>query len=182
MKFRDSVRLEIYARRVDDDFLLLSAKGVQEPGLDRVSAANERNVRAVIESGFPPLQIYGTTGRNWQAAVIRHMPLEDPCSCCLFAAHEHLRDRASHRRRIVRHGHLPERAVQTGIGAVRVRVPRVRDRDPGGAGGRIHFTASILPPYLRRAKSIEELLPWLYLKGISTGDFGEALAALLRMG
>ncbi len=95
-----------------------------------------------------------------------------------IAAHEHLRDRAGHRR-IVRHGHLPERAVQTGIGAVRVRMPRVRDRDPDGAGGRIRFTSSILPPYLRRAKSIEELLPWLYLKGISTGDFGEALAALL---
>ena len=95
-----------------------------------------------------------------------------------IATHEHLTDRAGHRR-IVRHGHLPERAVQTGIGAVRVRMPRVRDRDPAGAGGRIHFTSSILPPYLRRAKSIEELLPWLYLKGISTGDFGEALAALL---
>ncbi len=49
-----------------------------------ISAANERNVRTVIESGYPPLQIYGTTGRNWQAAAIRHMPLEDPCSCCLF--------------------------------------------------------------------------------------------------
>jgi hypothetical protein len=49
-----------------------------------VSAANERNVRAVIEAAYPPLQIYGTTGRNWQAAVIRHIPLEDPCSCCLF--------------------------------------------------------------------------------------------------
>ena len=95
-----------------------------------------------------------------------------------IAAHGHLRDRAGHRR-IVRHGHLPERAVQTGIGAVRVRVPRVRDRDPEAAGGRIRFTSSILPPYLRRAKSVEELLPWLYLKGISTGDFGEALAALL---
>ena len=49
-----------------------------------VSAANERNVRAVIENGFPPIQIYGTTGRNWQAAMVRHVPLEDPCSCCLF--------------------------------------------------------------------------------------------------
>lgn len=55
-----------------------------------VSAANERNVRAVIENGFPPLQIYGTTGRNWQAAVIRHMPLEDPCSCCLFPETAHV--------------------------------------------------------------------------------------------
>ena len=54
-----------------------------------VSAANERNVRAVIENGYPPLQIYGTTGRNWQAAVIRHKPLEDPCSCCLFPESTH---------------------------------------------------------------------------------------------
>lgn len=54
-----------------------------------VSAANERNVRAVIEANYPPLQIYGTTGHNWQAAVIRHMPLEDPCSCCLFPEMAH---------------------------------------------------------------------------------------------
>ena len=56
------------------------------PGLPDVliAAANERNVRAVIESGFPPVQIYGTTGKNWQAAVIRHIPLQDPCSSCLF--------------------------------------------------------------------------------------------------
>ena len=83
------------------------------------------------------------------------------------------------RRRVVRHGYLPERSVQTGIGPVAVRRPRVRDRQPEGVGGRIRFTSSILPPYLRRAKSVEELLPWLYLKGISTGGFGEALAALL---
>ena len=49
-----------------------------------IAAANERNVRAVIETGFPPIQIYGTTGKNWQAAVIRHIPLTDPCSSCLF--------------------------------------------------------------------------------------------------
>lgn len=81
------------------------------------------------------------------------------------------------RKRLVRHGHLPEREVQTGIGAVAVKVPRVRDRAPDGDG--LKFTSTILPPYLRRAKSIEELLPWLYLKGISSGDFSEALAALL---
>lgn len=79
--------------------------------------------------------------------------------------------------RLVRHGYLPEREVMTGIGPVRVRVPRVRDR--GDAAEKVRFTSSILPPYLRKAKSIEELLPWLYLKGISTGDFQEALAALL---
>lgn len=81
------------------------------------------------------------------------------------------------RARLVRHGHLPEREVTTGIGTVSVKVPRVRDRGEGAE--KIRFTSTILPPYLRKAKSIEELLPWLYLKGISTGDFQEALAALL---
>jgi len=94
------------------------------------------------------------------------------------AEHADLLDEAG-RRRLVRHGYLPEREVQTGIGSVAVRRPRVRDRHPDAGDGRIRFTSSILPPYLRRAKSVEELLPWLYLKGISTGDFGEALAALL---
>jgi len=65
----------------------------------------------------------------------------------------------------------------TGIGPVPVKVPRVRDR--GANGDKITFTPSILPRYLRKAKSIEELLPWLYLKGVSTGDFTEALEALL---
>jgi transposase-like protein len=83
------------------------------------------------------------------------------------------------RRRLVRNGYLPERQVQTGIGPVSVRVPRVRDRCVAASGEPLRFTSSILPPYLRRARSLEELLPWLYLKGISTGDFGEALTALL---
>ena len=95
-----------------------------------------------------------------------------------IAGHADLTD-AKGRRRIVRHGYLPERAIQTGIGAVTVKAPRVRDRDPAATGGRIRFTSSILPPYLRRSKSMEELLPWLYLKGISSGDFSETLAALL---
>jgi transposase-like protein len=97
---------------------------------------------------------------------------------CFVAAHGHLTDDLG-RRRIVRHGYLPAREIQTGIGPVAVRCPRVRDRGAGAAGGRIRFSSAILPPYLRRTRSIEELLPWLYLKGISTGDFGEALAALL---
>ena len=95
-----------------------------------------------------------------------------------IAAHADLTDTKG-RRRIVRHGYLPEREIQTGIGAVRVKAPRVRDRAPATTGGRIGFTSSILPPYLRRSKSIEALLPWLYLKGISSGDFSEALVALL---
>ena len=81
------------------------------------------------------------------------------------------------RRRIVRNGHLPERSIQTGIGAVPVNVPRVHDRS--GENGRIRFSSSILPKYVRRTRSLEALIPWLYLKGISTGDFSEALAALL---
>ena len=78
------------------------------------------------------------------------------------------------RQRVVRNGYLPERRVQTGIGAVPVRAPRVRDR-----GGELKFSSSILPPYLRRTRSLEELLPWLYLKGLSTSDFSSALTALL---
>jgi len=78
---------------------------------------------------------------------------------------------------VVRNGYLPQRQIMTGIGAVEVQQPRVRDRRP--AQKREKFTSSILPPYLRKTKSMEELLPWLYLKGISTGDFGEALQALL---
>jgi transposase-like protein len=93
-------------------------------------------------------------------------------------AHGHLADAAG-RRRVVRHGYLPAREIQTGIGPVAVRCPRVRDRGTGVPCGKIRFSSAILPPYLRRTRSIEELLPWLYLKGISTGDFGEALAALL---
>jgi transposase-like protein len=76
---------------------------------------------------------------------------------------------------IVRNGYLPECDVPTGIGAVRVKVPRVRDRS--GAGLRFH--SALLPPYIRRSKSLEALLPWLYLKGISAGDFSEALQTLL---
>jgi transposase-like protein len=82
------------------------------------------------------------------------------------------------RRRLVRHGHLPEREIMTGIGPVAVHCPRVRDRG-GEACERIRFSSAILPPYARRSKSLEVLIPILYLKGISTGDFEDALIALL---
>lgn len=96
-----------------------------------------------------------------------------------LAKHAHLKTEDG-RQRVVRHGHLPEREVMTGIGAVAVRQPRVRDRKAAGdADARVRFTPSILPPYARRSKSLEVLLPILYLKGISTGDFEEALAALV---
>ena len=90
------------------------------------------------------------------------------------AAHTHIRDKEG-RRLVIRNGYLPERTIQSGIGDIAIKAPRVRDRSGSG----IRFTSAILPPYLRRTKSIEELIPWLYLKGISTGDFSEALAALL---
>lgn len=78
------------------------------------------------------------------------------------------------RQRVVRNGYLPERKIQTGIGEVPVRAPRVRDR-----AGELKFSSSLLPPYLRRTRSVEELLPWLYLKGLSSSDFSGALTALL---
>ena len=95
-----------------------------------------------------------------------------------LAEHAHLRDTEG-RQMIVRNGHLPERMIQTGIGAVAVQAPRVRDRRKVPTADRIQFTSKLLPRYLRRSKSLEELIPWLYLKGISTGDFSEALRALV---
>jgi putative transposase len=91
-------------------------------------------------------------------------------------ARSHLLDEHG-RQQVVRNGSLPQRTILTGIGPVEVKQPRVQDRRP--ANQREKFSSAILPPYLRKTKSIEELIPWLYLKGISTGDFSEALAAIL---
>jgi putative transposase len=93
-----------------------------------------------------------------------------------LARRAHLQDPQG-RQAVVRNGYLPQRTLQTPVGAVTVQQPRVRDRRP--APQREPFTSALLPPYLRRTKSLEELLPWLYLKGVSTGDFREALQALL---
>jgi len=79
------------------------------------------------------------------------------------------------RRAVVRNGYLPERSIQTGVGAVPVQVPKVRDRSGSG----IKFNSSLLPPYLKRAQSLDELIPWLYLRGVSTGNFQNALQALV---
>lgn len=79
------------------------------------------------------------------------------------------------RKAVVRNGSLPTRRVQTGIGDIEVAVPKVRDRSGSG----VKFNSSLVPPYLKKTKSLEELLPWLYLKGISTGDYQEALGAIL---
>src|SRR5436305_12474319 len=94
-----------------------------------------------------------------------------------LAKHADLKTETGHQR-VVRHGHLPEREIMTGIGPVAVRQPRVRDRE-AAQGERIRSSPSILPPYARRSKSLEVLIPVLYLKGISSGDFEEALAALV---
>jgi len=89
---------------------------------------------------------------------------------------EHLDDRR--RRLVVRNGYHPARTIQSGNGSIEVCQPRVNDRRTDEQGNRLRFTSKILPPYLRKTKGIEELVPWLYLKGISTGDFPEALACL----
>ena len=84
---------------------------------------------------------------------------------------------AAGRRQVVRNGYLPERKLVTGVGEISVQQPRVHDRRPEDQ--RERFSSKLLPPYLRKTKSIEELIPYLYLKGISTGDFQEALSAIL---
>ncbi len=76
---------------------------------------------------------------------------------------------------LVRNGYLPERTIQTGLGDIAVKVPKVRDR----TGQSIKFNSSLVPPYLKRSQTVEEFLPWLYLRGISTGDFSESLKHLL---
>ena len=93
-------------------------------------------------------------------------------------AHVHATD-TNGQRLVVRNGHMPTRSILTGLGPVDVTRPRVNDKRVDAEGNRIRFASAILPPYLRRTKAIDELVPWLYLKGISTGDFPDALQALL---
>ncbi len=92
----------------------------------------------------------------------------------LLSQYADLRSGLGHQQ-VVRNGYLPEREIQTGIGPVKIRVPKVRDKSGQG----IKFNSAFLPPYLRKTKSVEDVSPWLYLKGISTGDFQEALQTLL---
>ena len=125
-------------------------------------------------------KIQGAEGRDALTEVLRQgawrmlaQTVEEEVEA-FVAAHKHITDEGG-RRLVIRNGYLPGRTIQTGIGDIAVKAPRVRDRSGSG----IRFASAILPPYLRRTKSIEQLIPWLYLKGISTGDFSEALAALL---
>ena len=76
---------------------------------------------------------------------------------------------------VVRNGYLPERELQTGVGPVTVRIPKVRAR----TGDAVTFRSALVPPYVRKTKSLEAALPWLYLKGVSTGEMSEALAVLV---
>ena len=92
--------------------------------------------------------------------------------------HQHEVDEKG-RRLVVRNGPARQPTLVSGVGPIKIRAPRVVDRRVDEQGRKFRFTSEILPPYLRRTKSVEELIPWLYLKGISTGDFSEALKALL---
>jgi len=95
-----------------------------------------------------------------------------------IAPHTELRD-DNGRRLVVRNGHHPERSLQTGIGSIAIKKPKVNDKRIDDQGERLRFHSSIIPAYLKRTKSVEELVPWLYLRGISTGDFPLALESIL---
>ena len=137
---------------------------------------SEANVVTLLQPGSfadPLTEVLRNGARSLLAQAVEAEVAE------FLAKHGDLKT-ASGLSRMVRHGHLPEREVMTGIGPVGVRQPRVRDRGVAAENvGRIRFTPTILPPYARRSRSLEVLIPILYLKGLSTGDFEEALAALL---
>lgn len=126
--------------------------------------------RANFESRSPLDELIREGARRMLQAAI------DPEVDDFLAKHSGRRDEQG-RRLVVRNGSLPEREILTGAGKLPVRQPRVRDRSSGD--DRVWFSPQVLPPYLKRTNSIEELIPWLYLKGISTGDFSEALQALV---
>ena len=135
-----------------------------------------------LDHSPPPAMTFGETPSDVLGEILRNgaqdmlgQAIRDEVALYL-AAHADIVDADGHPQ-VVRNGYLPKRQIMTGLGAVEVQQPRVRDRRPEAE--REKFTSSILPPYLRKTKSMEQLLPWLYLKGISTGDFAEALAALL---
>jgi len=107
------------------------------------------------------------------ARKLIHQAIESEL-CDLLEGYAHIRDERG-RRAVVRNGHLPERDILTGIGPVAVKIPKVRSR----MGGPVVFRSSLVPPYVRKARRIEAALPWLYLKGISTGKMREALEVLV---
>ncbi|MCP4198519.1 MAG: IS256 family transposase [Proteobacteria bacterium] len=135
---------------------------------------NENNVTQLVQPGkFTDLLTEIVRG-GARSILAQAVEIE---AAQFLKAHEHLTTQDG-RQRLVRHGHLPERQIQTGIGPVTVKKPRMRDRCGSGKAA-IKYTSAILPPYIRRSKSLEELIPALYLRGISTGDFQEVLSTLL---
>lgn len=138
-----------------------------------IETSNVLPVSAELEPGF---------GKDLLTEVLRTGARELLARAVEQEVQEWLSERAKltddgGRRLVVRNGYLPERTILTGIGPVEVRQPRVHDRRLDDE--RERFSSKILPPYLRKTQSLEELIPWLYLKGISTGDFQEALGALV---
>jgi len=134
------------------------------------------------ESSNPTLALPATTSRDVLTDILRAgaqqllaQAIEAEVADWIDS-HQQVTDAAGHRQ-VVRNGHLPQRTILTGVGAVEVEQPRVLDRRRDEEAE--VFSSKILPPYLRKTRSLEELIPWLYLKGISTGDFSEALAALV---
>jgi transposase-like protein len=144
-----------------------------------------------------PKERYAMTMNNTVVPLRQPEAIEDPLTCVLRSGARKLLAQAVEaeaeaflammkgsqlpdgRDRVVRHGHGPERLVQTGIGSVAVQRVKLRDRGAGELGERIRFTSSILPRWSRRTRSLDALLPILYLRGVSMGDFQEALGALL---
>ena len=116
--------------------------------------------------------------RTGARQLVRHA-VEAEVAALLAAYADHRTETG--RRRLVRHGHGPEREILTGIGPVPVRRPKVRDRG-GGGEDRIRFSSTILPRFARRTRSLDAALPTLYLLGVSSGDFGEALSELVGPG
>lgn len=135
----------------------------------------EDNVIKLVQPGEFKDQLTEILRQGAQTLVLQAVEAEFSAFLESYA-HEQLKDG---RKRVVRHGHLPERKVVTGIGAIPVKVPRSRDRKGHNAEETIRFVSQLLPPYVRRSKSIEMALPYLYLKGISSGDFSQVMPVLL---
>ena len=153
-----------------------TVRGSESPGskasVVRSSREGAEPIDERVESGRSPLDSIVRDGarRMLQAALESEVD-------AFLEEHAVLLDERG-RRRVVRNGYLPTREIATGAGILEVSQPRVRDK-ASIVDERIVFSSKILPPYLRKSRSMEELIPWLYLKGVSTGDFGEALESLI---
>jgi transposase-like protein len=132
-------------------------------------------VRLDSASSFDPLTEALRTGARRMLAAALLSEAEEYC--------RYYEDRCDDegRRLVTRNGFSPSRELQTGLGPIEVAKPKIRFRGDSDSANRpeVPFSSKLLPPYLKRTKSIEELIPWLYLRGISTGDFPQALQALL---